>query len=144
MKITYEFVTGEISGVEVDESLGGMLLDLDRQQYNKTAAPYPPGAPPPLPYLPPKQTAPLHNPFLQGRHGGGSPSGRYEMQGQIVPALAMFEQCGKKERIRELLIRNARLNPGNGHYFELRRYYLQMEERELEESPVLMAGMSIA
>ena len=34
MKITYEFVTGKISGVEVDESLGGMLLDLDRQQYN--------------------------------------------------------------------------------------------------------------
>ncbi|MDE6817448.1 MAG: LuxR C-terminal-related transcriptional regulator [Lachnospiraceae bacterium] len=67
----------------------------------------------------------------------------YEMQGQIVPALAMFEQCGKKEWIRELLIRNARLNPGNGHYFELRRYYLQMEERELEESPVLMAGMSM-
>ena len=67
----------------------------------------------------------------------------YEMQGQIVPALAMFEQCGNKERIRELLIRNARLNPGNGHYFELRHYYLQMEERELEESPVLMAGMSM-
>ena len=34
MKITYEFVTGEISEVEVDEHLGGMLLDLDRQQYN--------------------------------------------------------------------------------------------------------------
>ena len=34
MKITYEFVTGEVSGVEVDERLGGMLLDLDRQQYN--------------------------------------------------------------------------------------------------------------
>ena len=34
MKITYEFVTGEISEVEVEESLGGMLLDLDRQQYN--------------------------------------------------------------------------------------------------------------
>lgn len=67
----------------------------------------------------------------------------YEMQGQIVPALAMFEQCGNKERIRELLIRNARLNPGAGHYFELRRYYLQMEEKELEESPVLMAGMSM-
>ena len=67
----------------------------------------------------------------------------YEMQGQIVPALVMYEQCGNKERIRELLIRNARLNPGNGHYFELRHYYLQMEERELEESPVLMAGMSM-
>ena len=34
MKITYEFVTGEISEVEVDESLGGMLLDLNRQQEN--------------------------------------------------------------------------------------------------------------
>lgn len=67
----------------------------------------------------------------------------YEMQGQIVPALAMYEQCGNKERIRELLVRNARLNPGVGHYFELRDYYLQMEERELEESPVLMAGMSM-
>ena len=67
----------------------------------------------------------------------------YEMQGQLVPAFVMFEQCGNKERIRELLIRNARLNPGAGHYFELRRYYLQMEEKELEESPVLMAGMSM-
>jgi RNA polymerase sigma-70 factor (ECF subfamily) len=27
-------VTGEVSEVEVDERLGGMLLDLDRQQYN--------------------------------------------------------------------------------------------------------------
>ena len=34
MKISYEFVTGEVSEVEVDERLGGMLLDLDRQQYN--------------------------------------------------------------------------------------------------------------
>ena len=34
MKITYEFVTGEISEVGVDEALGGMLLDLDRQQEN--------------------------------------------------------------------------------------------------------------
>ena len=34
MKITYEFVTGEVSEAEGDERLGGMLLDLDRQQYN--------------------------------------------------------------------------------------------------------------
>ena len=34
MKISYEFVTGEISEVEVDDALGGMLLDFDRQQYN--------------------------------------------------------------------------------------------------------------
>ena len=34
MKISYEFVTGEISEIEVDEHLGGMLLDLNRQQDN--------------------------------------------------------------------------------------------------------------
>ena len=34
MKISYEFVTGEISEIEVDEHLGGMLLDFGRQQYN--------------------------------------------------------------------------------------------------------------
>lgn len=34
MKITYEFVTGEVSEVEVDERLGGVLLDLNRQQDN--------------------------------------------------------------------------------------------------------------
>ena len=34
MKISYGFVTGEVSEVEVDESLGGILLDLDRQQEN--------------------------------------------------------------------------------------------------------------
>lgn len=67
----------------------------------------------------------------------------YGMHGQIVPALAMFERCGNRDGIRELLLRNARLNPGNGHYFELRRYYLGMEEKELEDSPVLMAGMSM-
>lgn len=67
----------------------------------------------------------------------------YEMQGQAMQALAMYERCKNKERIRELLVRNARLNPGNGNYFELRRYYFKMEEKELEKSPVLMAGMSM-
>ena len=34
MKISYEFVTGEISEIEVGDTLGEMLLDFDRQQYN--------------------------------------------------------------------------------------------------------------
>lgn len=34
MKISYEFVTGEISEVEVDEGLGELLLGFDREQYN--------------------------------------------------------------------------------------------------------------
>ena len=34
MKIRYEFVNGEVSEIEVDESLGELLVDFDRQQYN--------------------------------------------------------------------------------------------------------------
>ena len=34
MKIRYEFVTGEFSEIEVDESLGELLVDFDRQEYN--------------------------------------------------------------------------------------------------------------
>ena len=67
----------------------------------------------------------------------------YEMHDEVVPALKLFEECGKTERIKNLLIRNARMNPGNGHYYELRRYYFNMDEREIEDSPVLMAGMSM-
>ena len=67
----------------------------------------------------------------------------YEMHDQVVPALKLFEECGKTERIKNLLMRNARMNPGNGHYYELRRYYFNLDEREIADSPVLMAGMSM-
>lgn len=34
MKIKYEFVTGEISEIDVDENLGELLVEMDRQEYN--------------------------------------------------------------------------------------------------------------
>ena len=34
MKVRYEFLTGEVSEIEVEENLGELLVDLDRQQYN--------------------------------------------------------------------------------------------------------------
>lgn len=67
----------------------------------------------------------------------------YEMQDQIVQALEMYEKYGWTNRIRELLIRNARRNPGNGHYFELRKYYFQLREEEIEENVILMTAMSM-
>ncbi len=67
----------------------------------------------------------------------------YEMNGHISEALEMYEQAENWAQIRELLIRNARTNPGAGHYYELRRYYLSMDEDEAAKSPVLMAGLSM-
>lgn len=34
MKVKYEFVTGEISEIEVEDSLGELLVDMDRLEYN--------------------------------------------------------------------------------------------------------------
>ena len=34
MKITYKFVTGEVVEVEVSEEIGGVIVDLDRLEYN--------------------------------------------------------------------------------------------------------------
>lgn len=67
----------------------------------------------------------------------------YEVHDQLPQALAMYEKSGHDNRIRELLVRNARRNPGNGHYFELSRYYLSLEEEEIRDNVVLMAGMSM-
>lgn len=67
----------------------------------------------------------------------------YEMHDEVVPALRLFEVCGKTERIKNLLIRNARMNVGIGHYYELRHYYFNLDEQEIADSPVLMAGMSM-
>lgn len=34
MKIKYEFVNGEVSEIEVEDSLGELLVEMDRQEYN--------------------------------------------------------------------------------------------------------------
>ena len=34
MKVRYEFANGEISEIEVDDNLGELLVDFDRQEYN--------------------------------------------------------------------------------------------------------------
>lgn len=67
----------------------------------------------------------------------------YEMRGDILNALKMYEAGGAEKNILRLLIANARQNPATGHYFELRRYYLMLPEELICTSPVLMAGMSM-
>ncbi|MDD3369199.1 MAG: LuxR C-terminal-related transcriptional regulator [Lachnospiraceae bacterium] len=67
----------------------------------------------------------------------------YEMQDDIPNALAMYEISGNNDRIKEILIRNAGKNPGNGHYYELRKYYFSIKEEEIEKDVVLMSGISM-
>ena len=50
---------------------------------------------------------------------------------------------GDHQRISELLIKNAQLHPGMGHYYEMAQYYHALPEQEILASPVLMQSMSI-
>jgi len=67
----------------------------------------------------------------------------YETKDDILTALKLYEQCEKKDSIRNLLIRNGRRHAGAGHYYALRNYYLSLSEEEIETSPVLMSAMSL-
>lgn len=67
----------------------------------------------------------------------------YELRDEVIPALELYEQCGEKECIKVLLVRNARRHPGEGFYYELRRHYMALTDEEINSSPILMAAVSM-
>ncbi len=67
----------------------------------------------------------------------------YELQEDYSNALACYKMSGDHQRISELLIKNAQLHPGMGHYYEMAQYYHALPEQEILASPVLMQSMSI-
>lgn len=67
----------------------------------------------------------------------------YELEGDLPNALHMYEKYRNNERISSLIIANARKDPSAGHYYELKKYYLELPEGTIKESVELMAGMSM-
>ena len=67
----------------------------------------------------------------------------YELQEDYPRALDCYTRSGDHSKVSELLIRNAELHPGLGHYAEMERYYRSLPESELKASPALMQGMSM-
>lgn len=66
----------------------------------------------------------------------------YESRGRILEAVHMYEKSGS-DRIRNLLIQNASLNPAEGYYYELKKYYLALSDDEIRGNVHLMSGMSM-
>lgn len=67
----------------------------------------------------------------------------YELHDSIEMALFYYQKAGKKDKISELLIRNAEKHPGTAHFFETREYYLALPEETIKEYCALMSGMSM-
>ena len=71
-------------------------------------------------------------------------AGRYlEINGHTMRALALYRQCGERDSVLSLLVREARKHPGVGHYWMLREYYQALSEEETAREPVLMTAMSV-
>ena len=67
----------------------------------------------------------------------------YELKEDYAHALECYTNGGDHSKISELLIRNAELHPGMGHYSEMEQYYRSLPEAEILASPALMQGMSM-
>ena len=67
----------------------------------------------------------------------------YELRDDYPHALDCYVRGGDHAKVSELLIRNAGLHPGMGHYREMAPYYRSLPEREILSSPALMQGMSM-
>ena len=67
----------------------------------------------------------------------------YELKEGFSSALDCYTRGGDHAKVSELLIRNAELHPGMGHYAEMEQFYRALPEAEILASPSLMQGMSM-
>lgn len=67
----------------------------------------------------------------------------YELKEDYGHALQCYAKSGDHSKVSELLEKNAMLHPGMGHYYEMERYYRDLPENEILNSPTLMQSMSM-
>ena len=64
----------------------------------------------------------------------------YELKEDYAHALECYTSGGDHSKVSELLVRNAELHPGMGHYAEMEKYYRSLPEAEILASPPSDAG----
>jgi LuxR family maltose regulon positive regulatory protein len=67
----------------------------------------------------------------------------FETIGDFENALLYYHKAGMKEQIKNLLMQNAGKHLGEGSYYQMRKYYMELPEDIIMENPVLMCGMSM-
>lgn len=67
----------------------------------------------------------------------------YELNEDYGSALKFYTQSGNKAKVADLLVKNAGLHPGMGHYLEMEPYYRALPEAEVRKNPALMQAMSM-
>lgn len=67
----------------------------------------------------------------------------YELNEDYKHALECYSRSGDMNKVSELLMRNAEMHPGMGHYYEMEPYYRSLPERDILASPALIQAMSM-
>ena len=67
----------------------------------------------------------------------------YELNEDYGSALEFYTRSGNKAKVADLLVKNAGLHPGMGHYLEMEPYYRALPEAEVRKNPALMQAMSM-
>lgn len=67
----------------------------------------------------------------------------YAQRGEPARALEYYSKAGCYDMVSQLLVDNARLHPGVGHFRELQDYYFSLPDAEILRSPELMRAMSM-
>lgn len=67
----------------------------------------------------------------------------YQLDGERVKALEMYQEAGATERMVSVLVDNVRRAPTSADYYALKPYYFALSEDIICQNPELMTGMSM-
>ncbi len=67
----------------------------------------------------------------------------YELRDDFSRAMDCYVRCGDHQKVSELLVKNAEMHVGAGHYYEMEKYYEALPEKDVLRSATLMCGMSM-
>lgn len=67
----------------------------------------------------------------------------YEMSGNETKAFEYYAKCNDTDRIRDMLVKNARVSPDIGFFYENRKYYMMLSDKDIESEPCLIISMSM-
>ena len=67
----------------------------------------------------------------------------FAMENDLPNALKYYSLAGDKQKITEMLIENFNALSGDAYYYELEKYYLDLDEETINNSPEMMSAMAM-
>lgn len=67
----------------------------------------------------------------------------FTLKNDIMNALKYYKKANNKEKVAELLLKNAEKHAGNGYFCKLKEYYFSIPESIVENTPELMCALSM-